>query len=102
MVVHDLVVGETRRLIPVLSPFFQITRSQNTGAAFGFLPQAGDLFLLIALIVVLGLLFFYPRIAPEAWITRIATGMICGGALGNAVDRIIYGNVVDFIHYQIP
>jgi signal peptidase II len=102
IVVHDLLVGETRRIIPALSPFFQITRSQNTGAAFGFLPQAGDLFLIIAFVVVIGMLFFYPRIAPEAWITRIATGMICGGALGNAVDRIIYGNVVDFIHYQIP
>jgi signal peptidase II len=102
IVVHDLLVGETRRVIPALSPFFQVTRSQNTGAAFGFLPQAGDLFLIIAIVVVIGMFFFYPRIASETWITRLAVGMICGGALGNAVDRIIYGNVIDFIHYQIP
>jgi signal peptidase II len=102
LVVRDLLVGETRRIIPFLSPFFQITRSQNTGSAFGFLPQAGDLFLIIAVVVVVGMIFFYPRIAAEARITRIAIGMICGGALGNAADRLIYGYVVDFIHYQIP
>lgn len=102
LIVNDLRVGETRRLIPALSPFFQITRSQNTGAAFGFLPLAGDIFLVIALVIVLAMLFFYPRIAEEAWLTRIATGMICGGALGNVIDRLTYGYVVDFIHYQIP
>ncbi|MBZ0280460.1 MAG: signal peptidase II [Anaerolineae bacterium] len=102
LIVEGLRVGETRRLIPALSPFFQITYSQNTGASFGFLPQAGDLFLLIALVVVIGMFIFYPRIPAEARITRLATAMICGGALGNALDRIEYGHVVDFIHYQIP
>lgn len=102
IVVNTMLMGETRRIIPFLSPVFQITRSQNTGAAFGILPQGGDLFLVIAFLVVVGMIYFYPRIAPEAWITRIATGMICGGALGNAIDRLTYGNVVDFIHYQVP
>ncbi len=102
LVVDNLSIGETYRPIPSLSPFFQLTRSQNTGAAFGFLAQAGDVFLVIAIIVVLAMLYFYPRIPDEARISRIATGFICGGALGNALDRIEYGHVVDFIHYQIP
>lgn len=102
LIVQDLVVGETRRIIPALSPFFQITHSWNNGAAFGFLPQAGDLFLIVAVVVVIGMLIFFPRIPPEATITRIATGLVCGGALGNALDRLSYGHVVDFIHYQIP
>lgn len=102
LIVENLYVGETRRLIPALSPFFQITYSQNKGAALGFLPQAGDLFMLIALIVVIGMFIFYPRIPDNARITRFATAMICGGALGNALDRIEYGHVIDFIHYQIP
>lgn len=101
-VVNDLSVGETRRLIPAISPFFQITRSQNTGAAFGFIPQAGDLFLIIAVIVVVAMLVYYPRIAASSLANRVAIGLICGGALGNAVDRLTYGHVVDFIHYQIP
>jgi signal peptidase II len=101
-IVDNLRLNEMRQPIPALSPFFQIVRSQNTGAALGFLPQAGDLFLVIAVIVVLGMLYYYPRIPPHAHISRIATGLICGGALGNAADRLTYGHVVDFIHYQIP
>lgn len=102
MVVSTLRLGESRQPIPALSPFFQITRSHNTGSAFGFLPQAGDVFLVVAVVVVVALIVFYPRIPANAWATRLATGLICGGALGNALDRLEYGYVVDFIHYQIP
>jgi signal peptidase II len=102
LVVDHLRLGESSQPIPALSPFFQLTRSQNTGAAFGFLPQAGDLFLIIAVIVLLAMVYYYPRIPDEARISRIATGLICSGALGNALDRLTYGHVVDFIHYQIP
>lgn len=102
IVVNTMLIGETRQIIPFLSPLFQITRSQNTGAAFGFLPQAGDLFLVIAVVVIAGMIYFYPRVAEKDWVTRLAMGMICGGALGNAIDRLTYGSVVDFIHYQIP
>jgi signal peptidase II len=101
-VVDHLRVGETVRPIPALSPFFQITYSQNTGAAFGFLPQAGDIFLVIAVIVVLSMLVYYRRIADSDMLSRVAIGLICAGALGNALDRLEYGHVVDFIHYQIP
>ncbi len=102
LVVESLRLGESRQPIPALSPFFQITRSHNTGAAFGFLPQAGDLFLVIAVVVVIAMAYFYPRITGRAILQRIGAGLICGGALGNALDRIQYGLVIDFIHYQIP
>jgi signal peptidase II len=101
-VLNNLMLHESYTPIPFLSPFFQITRSYNNGAAFGFLPQAGDLFLIIAVVVVVAMLYFYPRIPEAAWVTRIATGLIAGGALGNALDRLQHGPVVDFIHYQIP
>jgi signal peptidase II len=102
LVVSNLIPGETVRLVPALSPFFQLTLSQNSGAAFGFLPQSGDLFLVIAIIVVIAMMVFYPRVPPEAVLTQVAIGLVCGGALGNATDRIFRGAVVDFIHYQIP
>lgn len=102
LIIDRLAIGETRQPIPALSPFFQVTRSYNVGAAFGFLPQAGDLFLIVAVVVVIGMLYFYPRLPQEAWPTRLALGLICGGALGNALDRLQFGHVIDFIHYQIP
>ena len=102
IVINTMRVGETRQPIPALVPYFQITRSENMGAAFGFLPQGGDIFLIIAIVVVSSMIYFYPRIPAQAMLTRIAIGMICGGALGNAFDRVQHGPVVDFIHYQIP
>ncbi|MBA3870560.1 MAG: signal peptidase II [Anaerolineae bacterium] len=102
MVVNDLIVGESRHIIPFLSPFFQIIRSHNTGASFGLLPNAGDLFAIVAVIVVLVLVYMYPRIPDEKRLAWLATGLIIGGALGNVLDRLSYGYVVDFINYQIP
>lgn len=102
LVVARLDLGESRAVIPALSPYFQFTRSFNTGAAFGLLAGVGGVFLVLALVIVAGLVLFYPRVPDEAGPTRLALGLVCGGALGNALDRLQHGHVVDFIHYQIP
>jgi signal peptidase II len=102
MVITQLQLGESYRLIPALYPYFQITRTENTGAAFGFLSQAGDLFLLVALIIVVIMLIYYPRLPDNTRLTRLAMGLVIGGALGNAFDRVGHGPVIDFIHYQFP
>lgn len=101
-VITNLRLGESYRLIPALYPYFQITRSENTGAAFGFLSQAGDLFLLVSLVVVVVMLVYYPRLPAQARLIRLAMGLVIGGALGNAFDRVNHGAVIDFIHYQLP
>ena len=101
-VIDNLVLGETQRIVPSLAPFFQITRSENRGAAFGFLAQASDIFLILAVVIVGGMLYYYPRLPQGAWLSRLAFGLVCGGALGNALDRLQYGAVIDFIHYTIP
>jgi signal peptidase II len=101
-VVNNLNLYESVQPIPALYPFFQLTRSENQGAAFGFLPQAGDIFLVIALVVVAIMVIFYPRLPEKDRVSRIAIGIVVGGALGNALDRLRHGVVVDFIHYTIP
>ena len=101
-VVTNVRLGESVQPVPALYPYFQITRSENNGAAFGFLPQAGDLFLIVAVVVVVIMLIFFPRIPENDRITRLGLGLVVGGALGNAVDRLTHGAVIDFIHYQIP
>lgn len=105
LVVSRLAMFETVEIVPGLAPYFQVTRSFNTGAAFGLLgdvPFSGLLFLLIALCVVGFMLWQYPRVEGAAWGQRVATGLVVGGALGNAIDRLTHGHVVDFIHYEIP
>jgi signal peptidase II len=105
LVVQSLAMYESVRPIPWLYPLFQITRSFNTGSAFGFLAGtafANYLFFVLAFIISGFLIWSYPRIEDDQRLARLATGMIIGGALGNAIDRIVYRHVVDFIHYQIP
>lgn len=102
LVVDNMVLGETRRIVPFLSPLFQIVRSHNTGASFGLLPNAGNVFAVVAVIVAIVLTYMYPRIPDEKRLAWLATGLIVGGALGNVLDRLSYGYVVDFINYQIP
>ena len=102
LVITHLAINQSFRPIPALYPFFEITRIGNSGSAFGFLPQAGDVFLIIALLVVAAILVYYPRVPEDARLTRFAMGLVVGGALGNAVDRLTHGAVIDFIHYQIP
>lgn len=94
--------GDSIAPIPALLPFFRFTRSHNTGSAFGFLSGAGDLFTVIAIVIISILVITYPRIPAEQRWNRLAIGLICGGALGNLFDRIEFGYVLDFIHYQIP
>ena len=99
-VVNNMALGET---IPIAPPLFQITRSANSGAAFGLLPSAGNLILILAVGITCAMLYFYRDTPENARLNQIATGMVIGGALGNVIDRIFQGGeVVDFIHYRIP
>jgi signal peptidase II len=102
IIINNLHVGESFVPISALSEVFQITRSQNTGAAFGVVPQASDIFLIIAIVVSTLMLIFYARLKEPAWLLRLGIALVCAGALGNALDRLQYGAVVDFIHYRIP
>ncbi len=100
-VMANLAFGETVAPIPAIGDFVAITRSANRGAAFSFLPQAGDLFLIIALVMIVVILISYRRMQHSRLIERIALGLLLGGVAGNALDRIRLGYVVDFVHLQI-
>ncbi len=84
-----------------LLPFFNFTLVYNYGAAFGFLADQGGWqkwFLLILTIVITGFLIrWIISLKPEEKYTAIALCLILGGALGNIIDRAMYGYVIDFI-----
>ena len=101
-VLTNLIQHESVEPIPALAPLFQLTRSSNTGAAFGILPMAGDVFLILALCIIAGLLWHARTVPRDSRLVPLAIGLIIGGATGNIIDRLQYGHVIDFIHYQIP
>jgi signal peptidase II len=77
-------------------PFFRITHVSNTGAAFGLFPQAGPLFMVVAMIVAVVILFYNFQLPAGHRLLRIALGLQMGGALGNMIDRFRLGHVTDF------
>jgi signal peptidase II len=81
-----------------LAPYARIVNWYNSGVAFGLLQGGGYLFAVLALVVAIGIIYYYPRIPHEDVLMRIAFGFMLGGALGNVIDRVRFGgNVTDFI-----
>ena len=88
-------------------PGFDLVRLHNTGAAFSFLANASGwqnwLFTGVAVVVSAGVFWWLTRL-PRTGKTALALGLalLLGGAIGNLVDRVLYGYVVDFIllHYR--
>jgi signal peptidase II len=76
-----------------------IDRVENTGAAFSVLPQLHWLYLAVALVVSLYIVFYGYRYGTT-WYRQVLIGMILGGALSNGVDRLVQGYVVDFIDFH--
>ena len=94
-----LVLGQS---IPVISDFFQITYTTNSGAAFSILANAPVVFrtvffLSISIVTILCIIFFSKRIAGFGTKFKISFGLILGGAIGNLIDRIRFGAIVDFL-----
>ena len=76
---------------------FRLTHGTNTGSAFGLFPNQ-TLVLIVASVVAIGfLVYFYRAHAPPRRTLRLAIGLQLGGALGNLIDRVRDGEVVDFI-----
>jgi signal peptidase II len=76
---------------------FRIVHWRNSGAAFGIFSDGNTFFLILAVLASVFIISFYPMIAKEEWSLRLAMIFQLGGALGNMIDRIRYGYVIDFI-----
>jgi signal peptidase II len=86
--------------IVVIKNFFALTLVYNPGAAFGILPRFNHLFVLLSLLTVAVLLIFFKTLFAAGRLSRIAAGLILGGAVGNLIDRFRFKNVVDFFDFQ--
>lgn len=87
--------------IPIWPGVLYITSHRNAGAAFGILQNQRIFFLFLTVIVLVFLFWYWPRALKTSWIMGLAIAFIVGGALGNAWDRLISGEVVDMIDVRI-
>ena len=88
--------------IPVIPGFVDFTHVLNTGAAFGILnaaefPLKGTLIALIATAALVGVGMYAAGLAHHQRVARLGLALILGGAMGNLIDRVVAGHVVDFV-----
>ncbi len=88
--------------IPSLGEYFVFEHVHNYGAAFGILQNQGNLFVIIAVVVGVAILFYARTLDPSQRLLRVLLGLQLGGALGNLIDRLMQGYVTDFIKMGIP
>ncbi len=83
--------------VPIVGNLVRLTLVHNTGAAFGLFPGSRLPFILISVLAISVVLYLFARDAYQSLVNRVLLGCILGGALGNLVDRVRWGKVVDFI-----
>jgi signal peptidase II len=86
--------------VEVLGSWLRFVYWTNSGILFGMLPQSGPAFAVVSIVVV-GLIGVYHAKAGRGLVTTVALGLLLGGALGNLVDRLRYGAVVDWVDMGI-
>jgi signal peptidase II len=96
--------------IPLIPDWIYLTYIQNPGTAFGFMSNMEAVIRIpffVAITIAAGFIVYtYHRLIPQDnQLTRVALGLVWGGALGNFIDRLLYGKVIDFIdrqHFYFP
>jgi signal peptidase II len=88
--------------VPVL-PYLALYRTHNTGVAFSLLDDFGSVGLIVVTVAVMGLIaFIAARTDPAQRLARFGFTLIVGGALGNLIDRVWHGHVVDYVLFHLP
>ncbi|MDT8421517.1 MAG: signal peptidase II [Desulfuromonadales bacterium] len=86
--------------VTVLENFFHITYIRNRGAAFGILsdsPLRLPFFIVVTLVAIVGILWYLRQLPAGQKLSQLALGLILSGAIGNLIDRLRFGEVIDFI-----
>ena len=90
---------ERIELLPVLSLF----RIHNTGIAFSMLAGLGPIELAgLAAVVLIAVLWLWVKTPPDRKLTHFALAIVVGGAIGNLIDRLVLGYVVDYVYFHTP
>lgn len=87
--------------IPILPPVVYLTHIQNPGAAFGLLAYQTEFFIAVTVVILAAILWVYRRLAGGHMWLQVSLGLVAGGALGNLIDRVRVGKVIDFLDFRV-
>jgi len=96
LVSTSLPLGEAWSPLSGSNPFFQIVHVANTGVAFGLFKDLGIVFIIVPLVISGIIIYYARRLRPDQIFMAFALGLTLGGALGNVIDRIRIGYVIDY------
>ena len=85
--------------VPIIPKVFQLTYLENPGAAFGMLQNNRWVFLIISTVGILAVLYYLIAKRPTSKLLCIALSFIVGGGIGNMIDRVLLGYVIDFFDF---
>lgn len=86
--------------IEVIPDFFYLVHVGNTGAAWSLFTGKSFYLALLALVTLLTIFFWRRALGLEGRTAQIAFGLLCGGIVGNLVDRLLHGHVIDFLDFH--
>jgi len=98
IVVKKMTIGQS---IPLIEGVFHLTSHRNRGAAFGILQDQRWFFIIITLLVVIGIIYYLQKVGRNQPMVAYALALILGGAVGNFMDRLFQGEVVDFLDFTL-
>jgi signal peptidase II len=86
--------------VPLIKNFLNLTLVHNRGAAFGFFQHQLLLFVLVSLFAI-GLIFYNLKNKTNSLVLKLSLSLILGGAIGNLIDRLRFGFVIDFLDLRV-
>lgn len=95
---HAMTLGES---IPIIENIFHLTYIENTGVAFGLFSGHTNIFVVVSLVVLAGLLFFVWKEGSASRLLYFGTALVIAGALGNIIDRAVKASVTDMFDLRI-
>ncbi|KOO49352.1 signal peptidase II [Viridibacillus arvi] len=98
-IVKNMQLGEN---IMLWDPYFGLLSHRNRGAAWGMLQGQFWLFALVTVAVIIGILYYFHKEAKGKPLFQVSLMFLLGGAIGNFIDRVFRGEVVDFVNVLIP
>lgn len=101
LVASNLPLGGAWSPLSGSQPLFQIVHAYNTGAAFGLFQNMNPVFIVVAIIVSAAISVYARQLRSDQLLLGAALGLMLGGALGNVIDRLRIGRVLDFFDVGI-
>ena len=99
-ITKQLVKNSIKQPIDIIKRILSITYTQNTGAGFSILQGFNIAIIMFTVAIILGLFYYYKKI-PDNKLVWVSIALMLGGAIGNLIDRLLYGYVIDFIDFKV-